>query len=758
MKIIVYQGYEKQEWEEAKKGLIPGTNFFRDTKKKRFGGAVAARTYAGKDGGVVAFQVDEDQLEEVEGYSSDTSRKVAFKDLEALKNPDRIKTYFRVPTSDTLGTSQDFINLVKERTRIAASWEDTGKKILPALAKNFDIRITEELGKAMIKDFWKGDLAAQKENLQKFGTKEIKIGIPKEDDVRTILFEKLDPVAEWNKALFYKLGGELDEGIRDGLTPSQLSELVKSRMPEFINTEEVTIQHEGKRPVTMTTAHYTELMARTLPFTVRNAGYISRMQAFPDMYQGWKSICPDDERSCEECIEKMKQSEETPFSWDDEQPPYHPFCILPGTSCVPPGGAISGMKSFYEGPVVELSFSDGAKLTITPNHMVLTDRGFAPAYLIAKGDKVFYAPGFKRAIPLAPDDNQNIPFIEDIFNSLLKSNEMSSCLMPSAPEYFHGDAKFINEDIHIVGANSFLRSTENTVFGKPINAEGFYRSANPLGFNSLSSFTECFKRLLLALKGDMGSIRKPDPFFLRRLAHSDNHCFTSVSELNALREKLFLDNISGASPIFTQFLNRYAGFIELNEVVDIDIFSYHGYVYDLESISTFLICNSIVVSNCRCRPLAVAYETPHGPEPEGSEQGLALHIPDDRPRLTLPNAKEPSGHDAFRVEYQNMTGVEIPDGIGHSNGEEVEVPGDWVRLPLAIKGRLERSVPALMWKPDPTINIFVEDWVTKDTPLERIQFSAFLYARKDVPKKEVEKILEAYLPGIAAAVSKGRAI
>lgn len=138
--------------------------------------------------------------------------------------------------------------------------------------------------------------------------------------------------------------------------------------------------------------------------------------------------------------------------------------------------------------------------------------------------------------------------------------------------------------------------------------------------------------------------------------------------------------------------------------------------------------------------------------------GLTLHIIDDRPRPTRPEAKHPSGHDEFRVEYQNMTGYELPDGIGHSTGREEHVPEGWVRLTLAIKGRLERSVPALMWRPDPAINIYVEDWVTKDTPLERIQFSAYLYAGKEVPRTEVEKVLNAYVPGLSEAIRKGRAI
>jgi hypothetical protein len=38
----------------------------------------------------------------------------------------------------------------------------------------------------------------------------------------------------------------------------------------------------------------------------------------------------------------------------------------------------------------------------------------------------------------------------------------------------------------------------------------------------------------------------------------------------------------------------------LNEIVAIDSSFYHGYVYDVQSISTLLICNGILTSNCRC--------------------------------------------------------------------------------------------------------------------------------------------------------------
>jgi hypothetical protein len=482
------------------------------------------------------------------------------------------------------------------------------------LSKKFEQKISQEAGLQIIRDFWKGDLAAQKENINRFGKEPIEIGAPNADYMGKILASKMIPISEWNQALSAHILKELEAAIEKGLSPSQLSSVIKARAPDILNTKKITIEKEGKRPITMSTSHYVDLLSRTVPFSVRNAGYISRMRQFSDRYSGWKSICPDDERSCEECVEKMKESEKKPFSWDDRAPPYHPNCFLPDTYCIPPGIVINGMKSFYEGPVVELTFSNGARLAITPNHLILTPYGFAPAYLLAKGDKVLYSSGFKGAIPLDPNNNGKITTIDKIFDSLLKSSGVITRTMPSSTEYFHGDAKFIKEYIDIVWTNGLLRSTFDTISCKAGNAFRFDLGYNSLGFDSLSSFTESFKTLRSIFLSSVSGISEPDPFFLRRLPHSSEHSFASVSDLNILREKLSFDNISRTREAVSQFFNRHSGVIETNEIINVDIISYHGCVYDLETTSSFLICNGVIASNCRCRPLAVMAEE-EGPEP-----------------------------------------------------------------------------------------------------------------------------------------------
>jgi len=179
----------------------------------------------------------------------------------------------------------------------------------------------------------------------------------------------------------------------------------------------------------MNTKDYTDLLARTLPFSARNEGYLSRMKQFD--YAGWISICPDDERSCEYCVEKMLQSEKKPFNWDDEMPPYHPNCFIAGTLVYPVGSLLAGWRGYYKGPVIKMMFSDKTTLTVTPNQPILTPHGFVIAYLIESGDVVL-------------SYTENGRPAEDIF----KSGEIIG-VVESGETFFYGDGKYIDGTIDI---------------------------------------------------------------------------------------------------------------------------------------------------------------------------------------------------------------------------------------------------------------------------------------------------------------------
>jgi hypothetical protein len=324
-KILIYKGIEKKLWEESGKDGIPSiSTFYKDTAKVKGGAVLAAKKSIPNiiDGGIIATEIDESLLVGVAGKA------LSYAELVKMESPgiDKLKTYLRIPSLEIPTSAKALISLVSQRIKNMEEWKTDKKPVVDALFKTFDQKITKEMGQELIKDFWKGDLAAQKENIQKLGSEVINIGAPNPKVLEGSVLLKLEPISEWNKALSDHISNSLEEAVRDGASPMQLANIIREKTPEILTSETITISREGKRSVTLSTEQYTELLARTIPVTIRNEGYIDRMRQFEDLYAGWKSICPDDERSCEYCVSKMQESEEVPFKWSDDKPSYHPFC------------------------------------------------------------------------------------------------------------------------------------------------------------------------------------------------------------------------------------------------------------------------------------------------------------------------------------------------------------------------------------------------------------------------------------------------
>ena len=148
---------------------------------------------------------------------------------------------------------------------------------------------------------------------------------------------------------------------------------------------------------------YSELVART---EMRNA----QTRGVFDQCEDWDNDLvevSDHATDCEICkpFEGMVFSisgNDPDYPPLEDEPPYHPNCLLPGTRCITPGGIIAGNRAKYRGQAIEITFTNGARLSVTPNHLLLTSHGFAPAYLLCEGDDIFYCPDFKRIITSSP--------------------------------------------------------------------------------------------------------------------------------------------------------------------------------------------------------------------------------------------------------------------------------------------------------------------------------------------------------------------
>lgn len=146
------------------------------------------------------------------------------------------------------------------------------------------------------------------------------------------------------------------------------------------------------------------------------------------------------------------------------RPPAHWRC-LPGDARVLARHRITGAtKRWFDGDVVILKTATGRELTCTPNHPVLTGRGWVPAEFIEFGCEVVCDGGREWEAGL-DGDGQDVPArIQDVAESFLNSSEVLSGPVPVSAEDFHGDGG--GSQVAVVGTNRHLGSSRDAALQK----------------------------------------------------------------------------------------------------------------------------------------------------------------------------------------------------------------------------------------------------------------------------------------------------
>lgn len=300
----------------------------------------------------------------------------------------------------------------------------------------------------------------------------------------------------------------------------------------------------------------------------------------------------------------------------------HPHCILPGTEII--GSYTMGFRSYYAGKVFEIATARGHKLTVTPNHPILTEQGFVPAYSISNGNNLFSHTGYAPSRPEVNAGKDNAPpLIEDVFAAL--SEDSSSFFIERSSEYFHGDAKFGDGDIEVVGTAWELLVNMQRVLSKEISQFLFsFAHVSELGPESGTSTLEWLRfngspSGVLSRTNNFSGSPLFFPFFPFKpigIGHGPDlnakgyqSLFNSVSG-NANISRDMKDWFAGKISLFnfvnTRINELTAGSVWLNDlevdsVVSVCTHDYNGFVYDLESPRGVICANNITISNCLCQ-------------------------------------------------------------------------------------------------------------------------------------------------------------
>ena len=285
---------------------------------------------------------------------------------------------------------------------------------------------------------------------------------------------------------------------------------------------------------------------------------------------------------------------------DMEVAQLHPNCVIGDTKVLADNVELA-TKMLYSGDIVKLTTKGGRSLSVTPNHILLTDRGWVAAKNLKNTDKIVAHSDSVKGFLGNNTIDGDIPTISEQFISASKSSGVLSVKMPVSPEDFKGDAS-TDKDVDVIFVDGFLRrkldpSTSEFSGNLPFIGGNIRSETLP----RLSTLDQLLVGILATTNGIVGSTSEGLALLGSGASHPDIHRLTSVSAYNARLIEAKSNNTTTNSKLLGESFLANSRLIEFDDLLSIEIDSVHNTpVYDLQTTSTLYSANGIISSNCRC--------------------------------------------------------------------------------------------------------------------------------------------------------------
>ena len=392
----------------------------------------------------------------------------------------------------------------------------------------------------------------------------------------------------------------------------------------------------------------TRTMLQSFAEETRERVYKENEQYFGDGEYKYEYLATLDNRTCLVCgnfdQKKFKSLEDAPHL------PQHRNCVL-GDTLVSTVGKISKVyRRRYKGLVYRITTASGNVLSVTPNHPILTDKGFIRAQFLNVGDNVISNNGLETLDIIGENEKHNEALIKNVFSTFRKSPTMFSCTMPLTTEDLHNDVT--HKKVNVVCTDRVLSYKENVFGFESIGKKKFiFGHLGKVLFDKshksikLSFFNRNFTTFgsLVCRFGKMcnlfwGRILHPFNLLFSLISHRNmvtiketNHshsCITKsfgnscnsdtliVKFKNLINRKIVSwmlsrsadisvmqnvsDNVFGNTELACDILDRYSTQIKFDSIVSIDISFSITHVYNLETENSWYVANGIITHNCRC--------------------------------------------------------------------------------------------------------------------------------------------------------------
>lgn len=392
-------------------------------------------------------------------------------------------------------------------------------------------------------------------------------------------------------------------------------------------------------------------MVRTAVQHVATQSRMETMKRNDDLVKGYKIVVTFDSRTTTLCMD-VGQRNETYEIGKGLMPPLHWNCVLGHTLVSTCSDVRNVFKRTYKGAIVDIVTKSGRHLSITPNHPILTSRGWVSAGDVNSLDKLVTVN--ERAKVSDNHKNSVKAKIGDIFSSLrVLSNSSDISNRPTAAEDFHGDSA-ANGNVDIINVNSLAwDDLKSSIDNQPANNRFVFGSWIKRALKRVSSFDFAFSASNASGGGNVSVSSKGFLFGVRCSIHScllllvriPNAAVNAFKESNnrlfaAIKPKMLghvLSAYARGVSIKNKFLFRigkrnnptvdkldsasleYSGYglisdtkslayflcrnvvdsVELDDISYIGTREFNGHVYNLENKENWYTSDGIITHNCR---------------------------------------------------------------------------------------------------------------------------------------------------------------
>src|SRR6201996_7909762 len=287
-------------------------------------------------------------------------------------------------------------------------------------------------------------------------------------------------------------------------------------------------------------------------------------------------------------------------------------CVVGSTSVRTPTPPSVGYRRYYKGPLISLKTSRGYELTVTPNHPVLTLRGWVPVQDLRCFEDFVYSTDAYPNKTVQPEIDNVPATAEQIFRSMYETNILSRVIGSKVD--FHSDGS-PDYEVEIVRANSHLLlktgSSSKQFCSEPLitvpsstqSTRGFFRGT-PYALSN-SSRRPQFPTTMRYITGRLRhfpSLFDTETFpILSYMPYcvGFNSCVSVASSFIPPRLQSTSDYAVTYTKHTCDLRKRLPRDVSTDQIVSIDYQRGAAHVYNFSTSEEWYYSNNIITHNCR---------------------------------------------------------------------------------------------------------------------------------------------------------------